>query len=386
MLAAPTLPARARTHGLAPRPRARPRLSSGSFAASLVALGTRDDVILLRRRVGRGPLLGLGLAALGRPGYINLGHDGDFPAKDVDAMRAQAFATLDAAYDAGVRYFDAARSYGLSEDFLGDWLRGRADVAPDAVIVGSKWGYTYTAAWRVDNGSDPHEVKEHTVANLEAQWPLSRARLGRYLNLYQIHSATLQSGVLVNDAVLDELARLKRTEGVKIGLTLSGPEQSETLRAAIRVERDGARLFDCVQAAWNAMEQSAGRRWRRRAMWNARHRQGGARQRAAHEAERRRVRTAGFGGAGGDRGSVRGKGDGADAAALAVAMTRRFQPMVLSGAACARTRAEHAAALEMARRMEAEPEEAERLVEEALERGRVEPEAYWSQRAGMEWN
>jgi len=32
------------------------------------------------------------------------------------------------------------------------------------------------------------------------------------------------------------------------------------------------------------------------------------------------------------------------------------------------------------------PEEAERLVEEALERGRVEPEAYWSQRAGMEWN
>ena len=53
------------------------------------------------------PPLGLGLAALGRPGYIHLGHDGDFPAKDVDAMRAQAFATLDAAYDAGVRYFDA---------------------------------------------------------------------------------------------------------------------------------------------------------------------------------------------------------------------------------------------------------------------------------------
>ena len=54
MLAAPASP-RALTHGLAPRPRARPRLSSGSFAASLVALGTRDDVILLRRRVGRGP-------------------------------------------------------------------------------------------------------------------------------------------------------------------------------------------------------------------------------------------------------------------------------------------------------------------------------------------
>jgi len=333
------------------------------------------------------PPLGLGLAALGRPGYINLGHDGDFPAKDVDAMRAQAFATLDAAYDAGVRYFDAARSYGLSEDFLGDWLRGRADVAPDAVIVGSKWGYTYTAAWRVDNGSDPHEVKEHTVANLEAQWPLSRARLGRYLNLYQIHSATLQSGVLVNDAVLDELARLKRTEGVKIGLTLSGPEQSETLRAAIRVERDGARLFDCVQATWNAMEQSAGAALEeardggmhvivKEALANGRLTRRNDAESARPVLEALEAIADRFG----------GKGDGADAAALAVAMTRRFQPMVLSGAACAAHARSNAAALEMARRMEAEPEEAERLVEEALERGRVEPEAYWSQRAGMEWN
>ena len=32
---------------------------------------------------------------------------------------------LDAAYGAGVRYFDAARSYGRAEQFLGSWLRAR---------------------------------------------------------------------------------------------------------------------------------------------------------------------------------------------------------------------------------------------------------------------
>ena len=67
--------------------------------------------------------IGLGLAALGRPGYITLGHAADLAGEtDVEAMRAHAHAVLDAAWDAGVRYFDAARSYGLAEEFLGSWL------------------------------------------------------------------------------------------------------------------------------------------------------------------------------------------------------------------------------------------------------------------------
>ena len=94
------------------------------------------------------PSFGLGLAALGRPGYINLGHAADLSAgHDPDAMRANAHAVLDAAYDAGVRYFDAARSYGRAEEFLADWLR-RRNLLPDQVFVASKWGYTYTADWR----------------------------------------------------------------------------------------------------------------------------------------------------------------------------------------------------------------------------------------------
>ena len=77
------------------------------------------------------------------------------------------------------------------------------------------------------------------------------------MNLYQIHSATLESGVLENAAVLTELARIRET-GKIIGLSVSGPNQKEVIRRAIKVEVDGVRLFDSVQATWNLLEQSAG--------------------------------------------------------------------------------------------------------------------------------
>ena len=72
------------------------------------------------------PRIGLGLAALGRPGYINLGHDADLGvARTPEALEARCHQVLDAAYAGGVRYFDAARSYGRAEAFLA-LTRGQA--------------------------------------------------------------------------------------------------------------------------------------------------------------------------------------------------------------------------------------------------------------------
>ncbi|MCQ3932879.1 MAG: aldo/keto reductase [Chloroflexi bacterium] len=198
--------------------------------------------------------IGLGLAALGRPGYVNLGHAEDLNHNyDVAAMQAHTHAMLDAAWQAEVRYFDAARSYGRAEEFLGNWLRGRAIHVGD-VTVGSKWGYTYTADWQVE--AEHHEIKEHTLPVLQRQWAETQANLGAYLQLYQIHSATSESGVLTNFEVLNELARLKN-QGLKIGLTLSGPDQVETLHMAMSIRIDGLLLFDCVQATYNLLETSA---------------------------------------------------------------------------------------------------------------------------------
>ncbi|MBK6328873.1 MAG: aldo/keto reductase [Chloroflexi bacterium] len=200
--------------------------------------------------------IGLGLAALGRPGYINLGHAQDLSAgRDVAAMEHHAHAVLDAAWAAGVRYFDAARSYGRAEAFLGSWLQSR-QLTPDPITVGSKWGYTYTANWQVE--AEKHEVKEHSLPVLQRQIGESRALLGDFLNLYQIHSATLDSGVLQNEGVLAELAQLK-ADGLKIGLSLSGDRQADTLYRALDIQlADGRLLFDAVQATWNLLEPSAG--------------------------------------------------------------------------------------------------------------------------------
>jgi len=200
------------------------------------------------------PQIGLGLAALGRPGYINLGHGDDLDHRYAHAaMERQAHTVLDAAWAGGVRYFDAARSYGRAEEFLGSWLHARA-IPPQNVAIGSKWGYTYTANWQVT--AEKHEVKEHSLPVLQRQWQESRRYLGSYLRLYQIHSATLESGVLTNPAVLAELATIKQ-EGVAIGLSLSGPQQGATLEKALAVTVDGVRLFDTVQATWNLLERSA---------------------------------------------------------------------------------------------------------------------------------
>ncbi len=211
------------------------------------------------RRLGNTGLLvsrlGLGMAALGRPGYVNLGHgqdlEGDY---DERAMERRAHTLLDAAWNSGIRYFDAARSYGLGEKFLGSWLTSTGR-SPEFLTVGSKWGYTYTAGWKVR--AEFHEIKDHSLPILQKQWKESVALLNGYLDLFQIHSATTESGVLERRDVLKELARLK-SEGVHIGLTLSGPDQVQTLRQAMRIEIDGVRLFETVQATWNLLEPSAG--------------------------------------------------------------------------------------------------------------------------------
>ena len=199
--------------------------------------------------------IGLGLAALGRPGYINVGRDRDLGAeRSVAALRERAHEVMDAAWSAGIRYFDAARSYGLAERFLADWLEARG-IAPGDVVVGSKWGYTYTADWQV--GAAVNEVKDHSLPTLRRQLDESRAILGPWLRLYQIHSATLDSGVLDDTSVLAELARA-RVDGLVIGLSVSGPGQADTIRRALDVRADGLALFGSVQATWNVLESSAG--------------------------------------------------------------------------------------------------------------------------------
>ncbi|MFI5873256.1 aldo/keto reductase [Streptomyces sp. NPDC051445] len=198
--------------------------------------------------------LGLGLAAVGRPGYINLGRDEDLGEdRSVEVLRARTHELLDAAYAQGVRYFDAARSYGRSEEFLADWLKARPDA--DDVVVGSKWGYTYTADWTTD--AERHEVKDHGLTTYERQRAETAGLLGDRLDLYQIHSVTPDSPALTDKELHARLAEAA-AQGLTVGFSTSGPAQADAIRAALAVTVDGEPLFRTVQSTYNALEPSAG--------------------------------------------------------------------------------------------------------------------------------
>jgi aryl-alcohol dehydrogenase-like predicted oxidoreductase len=304
--------------------------------------------------------IGLGLAALGRPGYINLGHASDLAGHtDERSMELAAHTVLDAAYAGGVRYFDAARSYGKAEAFLATWL-ARRGFGPGEVTVGSKWGYTYTAGWRVD--APVHEVKDLSVATLRRQLAESRELLGPNLRLYQIHSATLDSGVLDDPAVLEDLARL-RASGVSIGVTVTGPRQAETIERALEVGG-----FDAVQATWNLLERAAGSALAeahaagvgvivKEALANGRLTARGEVPELAHVA--------------------RGAGTTPDALALAAALAQPWADVVLSGAATVEALESNLAAPQL----ELDPELLERL-----NGFHMDPVTYWQTRAELPWN
>lgn len=217
----------------------------------------RDTGVTGRERLADvrvGPAtLGLGTAALGRPGYITDGHgealDGQ---RDPSSMRANAYRVFDHAYDRGIRYFDTARSYGKAEEFLASWLDDRD---PADVFVASKWGYTYVAGWQVD--VERHEVKDHSADSFRRQLGETSNLLGARLGLYQIHSVTPHSPALDDQVLLSELADLKAT-GVALGLTTSGPQQGLVIDRALGIAAAGVPLFDAVQTTWNLLETSAG--------------------------------------------------------------------------------------------------------------------------------
>lgn len=193
--------------------------------------------------------LGLGTAALGRPQYINIRQE-NVNNSDLKNFRKQSFAVLEAAYNSGIRFFDTAPGYGLAEKLVLDWLQTKND---STIEVASKWGYTYTANF--DANATVHEIKEHSLPKLNEQWNFSKQLLP-YLKVYQIHSATLETGVLENKEVLEQLAFLKNNYDLQIGLTTTGTNQTEVIKKALDVVVDEKQLFDSFQVTYNFLEQS----------------------------------------------------------------------------------------------------------------------------------
>jgi aryl-alcohol dehydrogenase-like predicted oxidoreductase len=194
--------------------------------------------------------LGLGLAAIGRPDYINIRATKPLD-KSKAAFKEKALEVLDEAYNLGIRHFDVAASYGYGEQFLLDWM---SSCENKDISISTKWGYTYAANWEIGY-SGKHEIKEHSLNKLNEQWQFSKQFLPQ-LNIYQIHSATLDSGVLSNTDVHNRLFELKQNYGFNIGISTSGANQAEIIDAAMSIYVDGQSLIDSYQVTFNILEQS----------------------------------------------------------------------------------------------------------------------------------
>lgn len=193
--------------------------------------------------------LGLGTAAIGRPQYINIRSEKPI-AFELESFRARGLELLESAYNLGIRYFDTAPGYGLAEDLILEWLKTKSD---ETIEVATKWGYEYVANF--DPNAEVHEVKNHGLDQLNKQWEVSKQLLP-FLSTLQIHSATFETGVLEDTAVLNRLAEIKKVYGIRMGLSTTGENQAEVLKKALEVRVDGKTLFDVFQVTYNVLDQS----------------------------------------------------------------------------------------------------------------------------------
>jgi aryl-alcohol dehydrogenase-like predicted oxidoreductase len=143
------------------------------------------------------------------------------------SSRRESHAALGAAFDAGINFFDTARSYGYgaSEGLLGDFLRGRRDRA----VVCTKFGILPAAAgWKQAvkplarnvirlfpglrkaaqrQAGDLFTPGQFSVEVLRSSFDTSLRELKTdYVDMLLMHAAPLS--VLEQDDLLDELARL----------------------------------------------------------------------------------------------------------------------------------------------------------------------------------
>eukprot|EP00591_Stephanopyxis_turris_P016661 CAMPEP_0195533966 /NCGR_PEP_ID=MMETSP0794_2-20130614/41545_1 /TAXON_ID=515487 /ORGANISM="Stephanopyxis turris, Strain CCMP 815" /LENGTH=288 /DNA_ID=CAMNT_0040666675 /DNA_START=272 /DNA_END=1138 /DNA_ORIENTATION=- len=288
-------------------------------------------------------------------------------------MQNRANEVIDRALSLGVNWFDCARSYGLSEKFVGEYLRSK-DISSDDVYVSSKWGYTYVADWNVSlEDGKPHEIKNHSVENFLLQVEETNDNLGEYVNLYQIHSATFDSGVLTDDRVHEALNECKKKRGWSIGLSVSGPSQNKIIQEAMNIRSPGeeTRLFDSVQCTFNLLEQKPGETLEeaRNAGMDIIIKEGLANGRLLQNPLLLDL-------------CEKVNAD-PDQLALASILAQPFQPRVLSGSVTADQMESNFQALELSEKLVTQyPDILEKLIQGCV----VPSEDYWKERSELAWN
>ena len=159
----------------------------------------------------------------------------------------EAFALMDAAWDAGIRAFDTADAYGggRSELAVGRWLRERA--RRDELTLTTKVFHS-VAGDPTDSGLAPERIRH--------QFPTSLERLGvERVDLYLIHEADPETPVEQTLEALTELVE-RGTVGAIGASNVDGPYLAEALEIS---ERRGLARFEWVQNSYSLLDREAER-------------------------------------------------------------------------------------------------------------------------------
>jgi aryl-alcohol dehydrogenase-like predicted oxidoreductase len=153
-------------------------------------------------------------------------------------IRKEAFAIMDAAWDAGITTFDTADAYGggRSETWIGDWLRTKGPEVRDEIVLATK---TFNP---MDEGED-HGL---APARVKRQLESSLHRLGvERVQLYLTHDWDPGVPIAETAGALDELQR----EG-KIGVYGASNVNAQQLR-------DLPAGFGWVQNSYSLLDREA---------------------------------------------------------------------------------------------------------------------------------
>ncbi len=196
--------------------------------------------------------------------------------------------------------------------------------------------------------------------------------IGEYVDLYQVHSATVESGILTNIEAHAAMAKCRRQRGWKLGLSVSGPSQDRVLLLAMNIKADGEDfpLFDSVQCTYNVLEQRPGN-----ALLEA-HERGMDIIIKEGLANGRTLRSTSV------LAYSKKLNCEPDHLALGCILAQPFCPRVLSGAVTADHLESNWKAIEVADKLRSDPA----LLKEVMDICVMPSEEYWDERSALKWN
>lgn len=159
--------------------------------------------------------------------------------------RDEAFRVMDAAFDLGIICFDTADSYGggLSERFIGEWLRTKSAAVRDQILISTKVGQPVGQA-ATDRGLSARHIARQIDRSL--------TRLGvDSVAMYLIHHPDPSTPMVETMSALDTVAAAGKVR--HLGACNMTPEQIHDM--AWVSERNGLRSFEWIQNPYNLIQR-----------------------------------------------------------------------------------------------------------------------------------